>query len=50
MSRKMVIIVLMACMYLTSGVFADWKDAVNSEGLVRIPLRNPQGHSWFANL
>ena len=28
----------------------DWKDAVNSDGLVRIPLSNPKGHSWFASL
>lgn len=28
----------------------DWNEAVNKEGLVRIPLQNPQGHAWFASL
>ena len=29
---------------------ADWEDAVNDDGLVRIPLRNPHGYSWTINL
>jgi len=28
-------------------VVGNWDDAVNSKGLVRIPVQNPDGHSWF---
>ena len=28
----------------------DWKEAVNSDGVIRIPLQNPDGHSWTTYL
>ena len=31
-------------------IVGDWADAINEKGLVRIPLQNPQGHSWFLDL
>ena len=33
-----------------SPLVGDWQDAVRSNGLVKIPLANPHGHSWFANI
>ena len=56
--------ILMVCLYLASSnvaftidsdhqstpVVGDWQDAVNANGLMRIPLRNPHGHSWFLAL
>ena len=33
----------------THPIVGDWEAAINSEGLVRIPLQNPHGHTWFIN-
>ena len=58
----MVSIVIVACFYFvsifavtvdsenTSPLVGNWQEAVNFNGLVRIPLANPDGHSWFANI
>ena len=35
---------------LSSPRVGDWKQSVDENGLVRIPLKNPGGHSWFASL
>ena len=35
---------------LESPRVGDWKNAVDENGLVRIPLKNPDGHSWYASL
>ena len=32
---------------LVHPVVADWEEAVDAKGLVRIPLQNPEGHSWY---
>ena len=31
-------------------IVQDWSSAVNSDGFVRIPLKNPRGHAWYASL
>ena len=28
----------------------DWREAEWFNGLIKIPLRNPKGHTWFASL
>ena len=50
----------MICFYLGSSfaknleeispVVGDWDHAVTRDGLVRIPVQNPEGHSWFLAL
>ena len=35
---------------LESPRVGDWKNAIDENGLVRIPLKNPGGHSWYASL
>ena len=29
---------------------SDWREAKWFNGLIKIPLRNPKGHTWFASL
>ena len=29
---------------------SDWREAEWFNGLIKIPLRNPKGHTWFAAL
>ena len=55
--RNQLSIILTICIASTvtafeaeSPVVGDWKSATNHDGLIRIPLQNPRGHSWFAAL
>ena len=34
----------------TYPVVGDWDKAINFEGLVRIPMHNPHGHSWYIDM
>ena len=53
------LIVTLLCLAVATAVVAetdkhpqvgDWREAEWFNGLIRIPLRNPKGHSWFASL
>ena len=43
-------LVLSISTFAISAVLGNWADAVDSKGLIRIPLQNPEGHSWFLDM
>lgn len=47
MKQQLLISVLFCTIILSSK--ADWEEATK-DGLVKIPLSNPDGYAWFASL